>query len=288
MTSGRSEFGQLLRAWRERVKPADLGLAPGGTRRVPGLRRAELAALADLSVDYIVRLEQGRARHPSRRVVAALGRALRLGRTELDHFYRVAGHLPPSGLVVPSHISPGVQRLLSRLGDTPFAVYDAAWTFITGNALWQAIARVSPVGRKGNLVWAAFADPAGEALLAEPEEFEQFQRALVADLRATSAKYPHDEFVRQLVADLIELNPVFAAMWADGVVRPLTVGPKTIHHPRVGRLTLDCDVLTTVENDLRIVAYTAAPGSESAERLRLLRAELAGSIGGGALAVPAR
>ena len=185
--------------------------------------------------------------------------------------------------------TPGVQRLLSRLADTPLAVYDAAWTFITGNALWQAIARVSPAGRKGNLVWAVFTDPAGETLLAEPGEYERFQRALVADLRATSAKYPHDEFVRHFVADLIEVNPVFAAMWADGVVRPLTVGPKTIHHRRVGRLTLDCDVLTTVENDLRIVAYTAAPGSESAERLRRLRAEAAaGSPGGGALAVPAR
>ncbi|MFO7253705.1 MAG: helix-turn-helix transcriptional regulator [Actinomycetes bacterium] len=288
MTSGPSEFGRLLRAWRERVTPAELGLVPGGARRVPGLRREELAALANLSVDYIVRLEQGRSRRPSRRVVAALGRALRLGRQELDHFYRVAGHLPPSDLVVPSHISPGVQRLLSRLGDIPIAVYDAAWTFITGNALWQAIARVSPAGRRGNLVWAVFADPAaGEALPVEPEEYERFQRALVSDLRATSGKYPHDAFVRQLVTDLIGLNPVFAAMWADGVVRPVTVGPKTIHHPRVGPLTLDCDVLTAVDDDLRIVAYTAAPGSESAERLRLLRAEVAASSGGGAT-IPVR
>lgn len=269
MTSHDAQFGQLLRTWRDRARPGDLGLPAGGTRRVPGLRREEVAALADLSVDYIMRLEQGRADNPSPAVVAALGRALLLSRAELDHFYRLAGHLPPSDLVVPSHITPGVRRLLSRMPNTPIAVYDAAWTLLTHNTLWRAIFEHSPVGRAGNVVWTTFTHT-GPPPVADPKEFARFQRALVADLRRTSGRYPHDAFVRQLVTDLLEADPVFAALWADGVVTAFASERKTIHHPTAGHLILDCDVLTSVEDDLRIVSYTAPLGSDTADRLTLL------------------
>ncbi|WP_113700112.1 helix-turn-helix transcriptional regulator [Nonomuraea lactucae] len=269
MTSHDNEFGRLLRAWRDRAQPGELGLPASGARRVPGLRREELAAFADLSVDYIMRLEQGRADNPSPNVVAALGRALLLSKAELDHFYRLAGHLPPSELVVPSYIAPGVQRLLTRLADTPIAVYDAAWTLLSHNPLWRELFGQNPVGRAGNVAWTTFTH-AGPPVVASPEEFERFQRALVADLRRSLGRYPHDRFVRQLVGDLLEDNPVFAAMWADGVVVPFASERKTIDHPGVGRLILDCDVLTSVEGDLRIVAYTAPLGSETADKLRSL------------------
>jgi transcriptional regulator with XRE-family HTH domain len=268
MTSQPHEFAQLLRAWRDRVQPGDLGLPAGGPRRVPGLRREELAAFSNLSVDYIVRLEQGRA-EPSASTVAALGRALQLSSAELSHFYRLAGHLPPSELVVPSHISPGVQRLLTRLSDTPIAVYDAAWTLLTGNELWTAVFGHTPAGRQGNVAWTAFTR-SNPAILVEQEELERFQRALVADLRITRGRYPHDAFLQQLVTDLIDTSTLFATLWDQGAAIPFAAERKTIHHPTVGQLLLDCDVLTAAANDLRIVAYTAPPASDTVDKLQLL------------------
>ncbi|MFI8278149.1 helix-turn-helix domain-containing protein [Streptomyces sp. NPDC085929] len=268
MTSDRHEFAALLRTWRDRVQPADLGLPPGPARRVPGLRREELATFANLSVDYIVRLEQGRA-DPSAATVAALGRALRLSREELAHLYRLAGHLPPSDLVVPTHISPGVQRLLTRLADTPVAVYDAAWTLLTGNPMWISVLGHTPAGRPGNLAWTVFTRPLHDVLV-EAGEIDRFQQALVADLRITYGRYPHDGFVGQLVGDLLDASPRFATLWAKGTVVSFASERKTLHHPTVGRLDLDCDVLTALDNDLRIVAYTAPPTSETAGKLQLL------------------
>lgn len=273
MTSMRNDFGQLLRSSRDRVLPGDLGLPQGVPRRVPGLRREELAAYSNLSVDYIVRLERGRAENPSAEVVAGLGRALQLSEQELSHFYTVAGLLPPVELAVPSDISPGVRRLLSRLSDTPVAVHDAAWTFLAGNDLWTALLGASPLGNGGNVAWKVFTG-AWSLLLSDPNEHDRFQRAIVADLRVTSGKYPHDNFLRQLVTDLLQTSPQFAALWAHGEVLRFASERKTINHPHVGSITLDCDVLTSGDNDLRIVIYTAPTGSEASEKLGLLRKTL--------------
>ena len=129
----------LLRAWRDRVQPEEVGLAPGAGRRAPGLRREELSVLAGVSVDYIVRLEQGRARHPSAQLLGALARALRLTDDERDHLFRVAGVAVASTGMVPRHITPGVQRIVDRLGDVPLAVHSAAWDLLHWNPLWAAV-----------------------------------------------------------------------------------------------------------------------------------------------------
>ncbi|GIJ44566.1 transcriptional regulator [Virgisporangium aliadipatigenens] len=272
-----NEFGALLRTARDRVRPRDLGLPAGGTRKVPGLRREELAAFAGLSVDYVMRLEQGRADNPSRQVVAALGRALQLSRAELDHFYRIAGHLPPTDLMVPTHIGPGVLRLLTRLSDTPVAVYDAAWTLLSHNVVWGAVLGPTPVGRAANVAWAAFTNDPSTVSAGGPEALTALRRAFVSDLRRTSARYPHDPFLRQLIADLRETEPVFARLWAEGGDASTYVAEgKTVTHPAVGTLTLDCDVLTSVDHDLRILAYTAEPGSDSERKLRSLAGQLSG------------
>ena len=121
------EFAAVLRAWRDRLSPREAGLPPGTGRRAPGLRREELAALAGVSVEYLVRLEQGRARHPSPQLLGALARALRLTEDERDHLYRLGGVAVPSDGVVSQHITPGVQRMLDRLGDVPIGVHSAAW-----------------------------------------------------------------------------------------------------------------------------------------------------------------
>jgi len=128
--------GSYIQAWRHRLQPVDVGLPAGSSRRTRGLRREELAWLAGISVDYLVRLEQGRATSPSTQVLAALSRALRLTIEERDHLYTVAGQAPPRRSSMPTHVPPSVQRLVDRLADLPVAVYDPAWTIITWNAAW--------------------------------------------------------------------------------------------------------------------------------------------------------
>ena len=122
------EFGRTVRHWRDRVRPAAVGFPVGGRRRAAGLRREEPAGLAGISVDYLTRLEQGRATSPSVQVVEALARALRVSDAERDLLFRLAGHATPGPGVVSSRITPSVQRLPDRLAHTPAAVYDATWT----------------------------------------------------------------------------------------------------------------------------------------------------------------
>src|SRR5882724_1475089 len=123
-----AEFGAAVKRWRDRVAPGDAGLSAGRRRRAAGLRREELAMLAGISVDYVTRLEQGRATSPSAQVVEALARALRLSDADRGLLYQLAGHASPGPDVVPSRVTRSVQRLLDRLADTPVAVYDATWT----------------------------------------------------------------------------------------------------------------------------------------------------------------
>ena len=127
-------IGPYIQSWRHRLQPVDAGLPADSPRRTRGLRREELASLAGISVDYLVRLEQGRAANPSAQVLAALSRALRLTTDERDHLYTVAGQAPPRRSAMATHVAPSVQRLVDRLADLPVAVYDPAWTIITWNA----------------------------------------------------------------------------------------------------------------------------------------------------------
>lgn len=150
-----TEFGHAVRRWRDRVSPEAAGLPAGGHRRAAGLRREELAMLAGISVDYVTRLEQGRAANPSEQVVEALGRALRLSGAERAHLFHVAGLVPPGQGTVPAFITPSVQRLLDRLTGTPVAVSDAAWTLLLANPLYVALMGERH-GNERNAVWRNF------------------------------------------------------------------------------------------------------------------------------------
>ncbi|MEV4454857.1 helix-turn-helix transcriptional regulator [Microbispora sp. NPDC049633] len=266
-----TEFGGALRRWRDRASPEAAGLPGGGHRRAAGLRREELAMLAGISVDYVTRLEQGRASHPSAQVVEALARALRLSGTERAHLFRLAGLAPPGPETVSAYVTPGVQRMLDRLAGTPVAVYDACWTLLIANPPYAALMG-DPSGWRGdqrNAVWRHFLGP-GSRARHTPESLRAFETALVADLRATRDRYPADQRLRRLVADLRANSDRFAELWDSGAVGRHQSGRKTIDHPDVGPLTLDCDVLTVTGSDLRIMVYTAEPGTEDAERLALL------------------
>jgi transcriptional regulator with XRE-family HTH domain len=266
-----AEFGRAMRRWRDRVAPEAAGLPAGGQRRAPGLRREELALLAGISVDYITRLEQGRASNPSSQVVEALARALRLSATERAHMFGLAGLAPPGPETVPACITPSVHRLLDRLTGTPVAVYDAAWTLLLANPPYAALMG-DPSGWRGherNGVWRLFAGP-GSRARQTPESRRALEAAQVADLRAVTARYPADQGLRRLVADLRANSTRFAELWDSGIVGRHEAARKTIDHPHVGPVTLDCDVLTVTGSDLRIMIYTAEPGTEDAERLALL------------------
>ncbi|MET7669063.1 helix-turn-helix domain-containing protein [Micromonospora luteifusca] len=266
-----TEFGQAVHRWRDRVSPEAAGLPAGGRRRAAGLRREELALLAGISVDYITRLEQGRASNPSAQVVEALARALRLSATERAHLFRLAGLAPSGPETVPAYITPSVQRLLDRLTGTPVGVYDASWTLLVANPPYAALMG-DPSGWRGNqrnAVWRHFLGP-GTRARHTPQSLRAFETALVADLRAAAGCYPADQQLRQLVAELRANNDRFAELWDSGTVGRHEAARKTIDHPHVGPLTLDCDVLTVAGSDLRIMVYTAEPGTEDADRLALV------------------
>jgi transcriptional regulator with XRE-family HTH domain len=266
-----SEFGRMVRRSRDRVAPEAVGVPVGRRRRASGLRREELAGLAGISADYLTRLEQGRATAPSVQVVEALAQALRLPDAEREVLYRLAGHAVPGPDLVPSRITPSVQRLLDRLSHTPVVVYDATWTLLTANAPYDALMGETSTwhGIERNAIWRNL-HGLNRTVHTEREQADHEAR-LIADLRLTSFRYPADQSFRRLVRDLMEDNPRFAALWAAETPPPPAdmSKQKIIDHPAVGPITLDCDTLVVTGDDLRMMAYTAEPGTEDAERLAL-------------------
>ena len=266
------ELGQAVRRWRDRAAPAAVGVPGGGRRRAAGLRREELAGLACISVDYLTRLEQGRATSPSSQVVEALARALRLSGTERELLFRLAGQAVPGRDLVPARITPSVQRLLDRLSHTPVAVHDAAWNLIVANQPYDALmgATTSWRGIERNAVWRNLVGP-GNRAVHTPEEQAHFESLLVADLRMTAARYPADRELKRLISELTSHSPRFAELWESGEVgSPQDQSRrKIIDHPGAGLIALDCDTLIVAGDDLRITVYTAEPGTEDAERLAL-------------------
>jgi transcriptional regulator with XRE-family HTH domain len=266
------EFGRAVRRWRDRVTPGAVGLPPGSRRRATGLRREELAGLAGISTDYLTRLEQGRATSPSPQVVEALARALRVSDPERDLLFELAGLSAPGPDVVPSRISASVQRLLDRVADTPVAVYDATWTLLAANTPYDALMGETTAwhGLERNALWRNFVGP-GTRVVHSPEEKAELLAGQVADLRRTAARYPADRQLRTLVRELAAHSPQFADLWArdEPEPHPDPSKRKVVDHPAVGAIALDCDVLFVATDDVRLMVYTAEPGTEDAERLAL-------------------
>jgi transcriptional regulator with XRE-family HTH domain len=265
------ELGPCLRSWRDRVGPADVGLPAGSMRRVPGLRREEVAQLAGVSVDYLARLEQGRARGPSASVLASLARTLRVSDDERAHLFRVAGHAEPSTGTINRHIAPGVQQLLDRLADVPVMVLDASGQILAANGLASAlIGDFSGASeRERNIAWRHFTAAESRLVRTEAEQVEA-DAEIVADLREALGRYPADDRLGALVDDLRAISPRFAELWEEHPVALRSASKKTFSHPEVGLITVDCDVLVAQGSDLRLVVYTAASGSSDADSLALL------------------
>jgi transcriptional regulator with XRE-family HTH domain len=266
------KFGGTVRRWRDRIAPEAVGVPVGGRRRASGLRREELATLAGISVDYLTRLEQGRAISPSEQVVEALARALRLSDAEREQLFRLAGLATPGFGVLSTRVTPSVQRLLDRLAHTPVCVHDAAWNLIVANAPYDALMGETSTWRgiERNGVWRNLVGPGSRAVHTATERAE-FEEGLVASLRLTAGRYPTDRRLRKLIGELRAASPRFVELWETAELpEPREQSRhKVIEHPDIGRITLDCDVLIVAGDDVRITVYTAEPGSEDAEKLEL-------------------
>ncbi|HEX2317327.1 MAG TPA: helix-turn-helix transcriptional regulator [Thermomonospora sp.] len=267
----RRELADFLRTRRARVRPEDVGLERGPRRRTPGLRREEVARLAGMSVDYYIRLEQARGPRPSRQILGALARALRLTDGERDHLHHLAGEPPRPTGGPPQEVPAGILHLLDRLDDTPAFVIDATYDVLAWNpmaaALLPGLSGRTP--RDRNPLRALFLHPES-CRIEDDSDYGRFARASVADLRAATARYPGDPGVTGLVNELLA-SPLFARLWAEHEVAVRTSSVKVVRHPAVGPIELHCDVLHVPDRDQRVILYTAAPGTPAHEALRLLR-----------------
>jgi len=268
----REELAAVVRRARERLTPEAVGLPAGPSRRTPGLRREELALLAGISVDYVVRLEQGRSSRPSTQVLTALARALRLDPDERDELFHLAGSTPPAPGLIDLHVRPSVLRLIDRFADLPTMVLSAKGDVLAWNAMSSALhgdwSRL-PVDRRNLNRLRFLPDPA------DPPRTTVVQRGPdgsgVQGLRAAAARYPKDAELTRLLGELRAGSEEFARLWDEGGATTRRSHRKTLRHPQLGDVTLDCDTLHVPDADQVVVVYSAAPGTPEAESLALLR-----------------
>ncbi|CCK24862.1 putative DNA-binding protein [Streptomyces davaonensis JCM 4913] len=267
----RDQLADFLRRRREAIRPAEVGLADGPRRRTSGLRREEVAMLAGVSVDYVVRLEQSRSSQPSPQLLGALARALRLSDDERDHLFHLAGHRPPPAEGVARMARAGLIRMLDLLGDTPALVLSDLGEILAQNrtALLLMGDQTSLSGDRRYLIHRWFTEPATRAVC-PPEEQERHARQLVADLRAAAGRRSGDATVTGLIDRLQAASADFRRLWAEHEVAVRRADRKTLLHPRVGRLLMDCETLVTPDQGQQLLVLTPAD-ADTRERLDLLR-----------------
>ncbi|MFF2845836.1 helix-turn-helix transcriptional regulator [Streptomyces sp. NPDC058001] len=268
----RPQLADFLRRGRARLDPSDVGLESGSRRRTPGLRREEVAQLAGMSVDYYTRLEQRRGPRPSRQMLGALARALRLSDDERDHLFNLAGEQPPRSGPASGHVRPGLLLILDRLYDSPALIVNDYGDVLAQNRMAAALSgdvSALPAGDR-NMARRFFLNPAARELF-PPEDRPRHARAHVASLRAVTAARPDDPAPAALVAELLAASEEFRTLWDSHVVAVRRADTKRFLHPQVGLLELDCEILLTAGGNQSLLVHSARPGTESHERLELLR-----------------
>lgn len=264
------DLGDFLRSRRARITPDEVGLPSHGRRRVPGLRREEVAQLAGVSVDYYIRLEQGRGPSVSDAVLDAIARVLRMDDTE-QAYLRTVARPPRQQRRRPAapRVRPGVQLLLDSMERTPAFVLGRRMDVLAWNALGDAVggfSRMDPATR--NIPRHVFLDPVARDFY---PEWHAVAAQTIANLRLDAGLHPDDQEMCALVGELSLKDDDFRRLWADHQVAVCAYGVKRVQHPVAGLLTLPYETLTVPsEPDQTIVAYTPEPGSETAERLALL------------------
>lgn len=269
----RAGMADFLRRRREVMQPEDVGMPRGPRRRTSGLRREEVAALCHMSVDYYVRLEQERGPQPSEQMIASIAQGMHLSLAERDHLYRLAGHTPPARGAGGDHVGPGLLRVFDRLHDTPAEIVTETGETLRQTALGAALVGdacgyTGPARSRG---YRWFMQPATRALY-PPEEHEYHSRVLASGLRQVVALRGPGSRAARLADLLLAESEEFRALWDRHEVG-LTFGEgKNLVHPQLGVLHVSCQVLVDPEQSHMLLVYTAAPGSESHEKLQLLAA----------------
>ncbi|MBG0831475.1 helix-turn-helix domain-containing protein [Planomonospora sp. ID67723] len=268
----------FLRSRRAQLRPQDVGLPDSGRqRRVAGLRREEIAELADVSVDYYTRMEQGRVRNASPAVLDALARALRLDQEETRHLHRIAR--PPvtraaarSAPRRPQRVRPMLRTLLASMEELPCMVMGRRMDVLAWNraasALFGDFDAMAPAAR--NIAKITFLSPDSRALYAD---WESCARRNVAYLGMEAGRHPDDPELAALIGELAVKSPEFRTWWAEHPVQDKTSGILGFHHPIVGSLELSYETLRAVDDPTQaLISYAPEPGSPSEDALRLLLA----------------
>ena len=270
----RDEVRDFLTSRRARISPQQAGLTSYGRRRVPGLRREEVATLAGVSADYLARLERGNLTGVSDSVLEAVARALQLDDAERAHLFDLAraANASPSSRVrgpAPQRVRPGLQQLLDAMTGAAAVVGNGRGDYLAANRLGRALfAPLFDGPARGNGARFMFLDPASGDFY---PDWEQGAHAIVASLRGEAGRNPYDRALTDLVGELSTRSDVFRTLWAAHDVRLHRTGTKRIHHPLVGDLELTYEALAlTADDGLFLNAFTAEPGSASADALNML------------------
>lgn len=273
----RQELADFLRRRREELRPEDVPaeatLPPGQrARRTPGLRREEVAALAQVSVSYYERLEQARAPRPSPQVLSALATALQLTEAERDYLARLAGQvLPAENDGAQEHVPEDAQQLLDRLDSIPAYIVNDRLDIVAWNAAVAALitdfSRLTPDERNLTRISTRFRD---SLCTGAPGSETDFSQQAAAQLRAASTRYPTDNVLAELINEFATRDPDFASSWRNHAVRPMPSVRKNLHHPTLGELEIDRYTLSLPGSGFSVVMYTAEAGSPSAAALKSL------------------
>ena len=271
----RSEIREFLTSRRAKITPAQVGLPTfGDHRRVPGLRREELAMLAGVSVDYYIRLERGNLSGVSETVLAAIARALQLDEAERAHLFDLARATSPTPRLrrrpVPQRVRPSVQRLLDAMMGAPAFVRNGRMDILAANALGRALYSEmfnSPL-RPPNTARFVFLDRRAPGFYLD---WETVANDAVGILRSEAGRDPFDRDLSDLVGELSTQSELFRTLWAAHNVRFHDSGVKRFRHPAVGELTLSFETMQlAADSGLTFFAFTAEPGSASEDALKFL------------------
>jgi transcriptional regulator with XRE-family HTH domain len=267
----RAALAGFLRHRREALQPGDVGLPAGARRRARGLRREEVAALAAMSIDYYTRLEQQRGPQPSEQMLASLARALRLTSDERDYLFQMAGRNAPASVSAATHVAPALLRVLDRLEDTPALILSNLGETLVQNRLADALFgdKSGYTGLARSEIYRWFTNPS-ERLRYPEDDRDRQSRAQVANLRAAYGPAGRQSRAGELVRALQKASAEFAELWERHEVAKRFEDHKTLIHPELGPIELDCQVLFTEDQSQALLVLTAPPRTEGYEKLQLL------------------
>lgn len=268
-------LADFLRKRRASLAPSEVGLPPGSRRRTPGLRREEVAQLANIGTSWYVWLEQGRDVHPSAQVLESVAQALRLTENERRHLFLLAGQpLPSPASPLEEYVSPALRQMLDDLNPTPACVIGRRWDYLAWNRAADAVFAISeaspPYTR--NVIWKFFTNPATRELFTH---WEHMARGLLAEFRTSCARYPGDAWLTDLIEDLKQASPEFCRWWPHHEASNLVDSGKIIEHPALGHLEFKHLTLHVFNDpDIRVTVYI--PDAQTRAKLQCFRSTKGG------------